>query len=459
MPLSQDDRIAFSKKIIEAPYTIAAINKSKDALQAEKDKAQKLDTGHKNLVDSRTLLIDAYQPELTKLDGNVRTNLTEQDQQDAAAFVLGNHLYPNDPNNPPPSTAPGLWTKTKPFARNKGVGKFYNETFGSTPGETSMIADIQSTVTSIQGTYALMEQVTGQNCVETGTCSNPSYTTQTTCTLNGFIWTPGPDLIATYPAVQTALTNLITKVTDLKTLLLAEVALIYTGDTDPTRNAEDLAAINDINNVILPAIDAWLAVVNFNTAHGQTSCTGFYTYNAALLAPTKLSTATINTLLSALSARLSFGTTRQAQINGYLGSVTQNLSTAEVTGSGFYFERWSFIQLRLNLLGGSLIAVKGYDRAQVAQDDQIANVNSAKAAYELILKCSAFAAPATGTKYLSVKSSAGFAVGDNVFVIADGQQELVRTIEAISGNRITLGQPVPANYRDNAFGRIYKDLS
>ena len=41
MALTKDDRIAFSKKIVEAPFMIVAVNNSKNAIQIEKDKAQK----------------------------------------------------------------------------------------------------------------------------------------------------------------------------------------------------------------------------------------------------------------------------------------------------------------------------------------------------------------------------------------------------------------------------------
>ncbi len=104
------------------------------------------------------------------------------------------------------------------------------------------------------------------------------------------------------------------------------------------------------------------------------------------------------------------------------------------------------------------MALKGFDRVDTAQDEQIANINSAKAAYELLLKCTPLAAKASGTKYIHVKSSQGFSVGDTVYIITDGQAELTRNIRAIDGNRITLGQDVPANYRETPFGRMYKEL-
>lgn len=458
MPLTKADRIAFSKKIVEAPLLINAINQSKSAIQVEKAKLIDLDNGHKNLVDSRTTLIDAYQLELKNLDGITRSNLTEADQQNAADFVLGNSLYPNNPNNPPPSTSPSIWTKTKPYARNKAVGKFYNESYGATvTKESDLISLVQSKISSIQSAYVLIESVTGQKCIS-GTCSLPQYTTQPTCTGGGGIWNPA-NVITTYTEVHTDLSDLITKVNNLKNFLIAEASTVYLLDFNSTRKVESLAALNNIQNVIIPAINAWLSVTSFNTSHGQTTCVGFYGYNPALLAPTKLSTATINGLLSALSARTTFIGTRKTQLEGYLGSITQNLSTAETTGTGLYFERWSFVQLRLNMLGGSLVALKGYERAEVAQNEQIANITQSKQTYELILKCSAFASAASGTKFITVKDASGFSVGDNVFVIADEQEELIRTIEEIDGNRLKLGQIVPANYRDVSFGRVYKDLS
>lgn len=461
MPLSQDDRISFSKKMVEGPFLIAAINKSKTSIVAEKAKVEKLDLAHKNLVDGRTAPINGYQAELILLDGITRSTLTEQDQQDAANLVLGNHLYPNNVTNPPPSTAPSVWTKTKPYARNKAVGKFYNEAYGATvTKESDLIAAVQTSISSIQSTYATIEQVTGQHCTTPGgTCSLPSFTTQSTCTTGGGVWTPGTDTIATYPDMVTALNNLISSVNTLKTFLISEASSVYTSDYDSTRKTQSQAAIDNINNVIIPAINTWLAYSDFNTAHGQTTCVGFYSYNPTLLGATKLQTSQITALLSALTARLTFASSRQSQLTSYLGSITQDLSTGDVTGDGLYFERWSFIQLRLNMLGGSLFALKGYERAQGAQDDQIANINAANATYSLILKTTAFAAPASGTEFLNVKSTAGFSVGDNVFVIADGQPELVRSIKAIDGNRVTLGQPVPANYRDSSFGRMYKDLT
>ena len=463
--LSQADRIAFSKKIVEVPFLIASVKQSKASIVTEKAKAQALDTAHKNLVDGKTTLINAYQSELIKLDGITRSTLPEQDLLDSANFVLGNNFYPNDINNPPPSLAPNVWTKTKPYAKNKAVGKFYNEAYGATvPIESDSVAPANAAITAIEGTYTPVQRATGQHCIITGSgCSlGPSYSTQAACLAampTPGVWSNGYETIVTFPEVHTDLADLISKINTYKSYLQAEVATIYLLDSNTTRKTESQAAANNINNIIIPAINAWLALADFDTNHMQAGCTNFNNYDISLLNPTKLRPAELNILKAAISSRASFIVTRQAQLIGYLGSVTQDLSTGEVTGVNLYFERWSFIQLRLALLGGSLLALKGFERAESAQNDQISNYNIAVAAYALFLKCSQFQAPATGTKFISVKSAADFVVGDNVFIISETQPEIVRSIASIVGNRIELGQPVPENYRHTDFARIYKDLS
>jgi hypothetical protein len=458
MPLSKDDRIAFSKKIVEVPFEVASIEQSKNAILIEKGKAEKLDIAHKNLTDTKTVLVDAYQLELTTLDGNSRTTITETDIQNAASYAPGNFLYPTDPNSPPPSTAPQVWTKTKPYSRNKGVGKLFNETFGApVTKEPDLITAVQSSISTIESTFDAIERVTGQKCTN-GTCSLPIYDNSLDCTTNGGVWTPGPDAIVSDPAMVSALNNLITQVNTLRSFLISEAAIIYLLDSNAVRQGESQAALTDINNTI-SIIDAWLALNNFNTSHGQTTCAGFYAYNPLLLGPTKMRQPQIDALKNELIARASFVTVRAGQLNGYLGTLTQSLSTGDVTGSGLYFERWSFLQLRLNLLGGSLIDLKGYDSAINAQNDQISNILSSKATYELLLTCSIMAAPGNGTKFLHLKSAVGFSVGDTVYIVTEDQPEIQRNIEAIDGNRLTLGQPVPANYRESALGRVYKDLT
>ena len=458
MALPKEDRIAFSKKIVGADIEKIGIESSKQKILVEKQKAFDLDQANKRLVDSKTLLIDPYHVELSRYNGVLRVALTEVDIQDAGDLKLGNFLYPNDPQNPPPSTAPQVWTQPKPYARNKAVGKQYSETYpAAVPAEQSKITDILASIASIE-TYPLIQRVTGQECNASGTCSIPIHTTAAACTLAGGVWTPGPDLITTNTALQALYTTLLGQVNDLKSYVLVTQSLILTNDPVSVRQTQNNTAISNINTIV-SAIDAWLALVDFNTSHGQTTCAGFNAYNPALLGATRLQSANLTTFKNAILSRQTFVGNRVTQIDTNLGSLTQNLSNGDVTGSGLYLERWNFLSLRLNFFGGSLLSLKGFDRAISAQNALQAQIDLAKNTYSTLLTASVLSAPSNGTKILHLKSAGDIVQGDNVFLVSDSQEEVQLTVAAVDGNKITVNQDVPAKYRPAEFARLYKDKS
>jgi hypothetical protein len=433
MPLSKEDRITFSKKIVSAEVEKIGIESSKQKIMAEKQKAFDLDQANKKLVDSKTVLIDPYQVELSRYTGVLRLSLTEADIQDAANLVLGNSLYPNDPQNPPPSLAPQIWTQPKPYARTKAVGKQNNESYpAAVPAEQSFLSDILNSITTIETNYTLIQRVTGQKC------------------------TPSPDTIATYTALQTDYNTLVSQVNNLKTYVLATQPLILTNDPVPARQAQNNAAISDINTVVA-AINTWLALTPFNTSHGQTTCAGFNAYNPALLGATRLQSGDLTALKNAILSRQAFVNTRVTQIDTNLGSLTQNLTNGDVTGSGLYLERWNFLLLRLNSFGGSLSAFKGFDKAINAQNAMQAQIDLSKNTYSTLLTASILSAPSNGTKILHLKNIGDIVSGDNIFLVSDSQEEMQLTVASVDGNKITVNREVPAKYRPAEFARVYKD--
>lgn len=455
MALSKQDRISFSKKIVNAEVEKTGIESSKQKIEVEKQKAYELDQANKNLVDGKTVLINAYQVELSRYNGIARTSLTETDIQDAADFKLGNHLYPNDAQNPPPSTAPQIWTQPKPYARNKAVGKLYNENYPTAvAAEQSKINNILTSINTIE-TYPLIQRVTGQLCTN-GTCSIPQYTNQTDCTSNGGTWTPGPDTIISNAALQATYNTLVTQVNDLKTYVLTTQGLILTNDPVTSRQTQNNTAIANINTIVA-AIDTWLGLTAFNTGHGQTTCAGFNSYNPALLGATRLQSGNLTTFKNAITTRQTFVATRVTQIDTNLGSLTQNLTNGNVTGSGLYLERWDFLSLRLNFFGGSLLAFKGFEKAINAQNALQAQIDLAKNIYSGLLTASILSAPSNGTKVLHLKSIQDFASGDNIFLVSDTQEELGLTIASVQGNKIIVDREVPAKYRPAESARVYKD--
>lgn len=457
MAISQDDRIAFSRKIVAADAEKAALDLAQQEIAKAKETALKLDGANKNLMDSKTVLIDAYQSELSYLDGFVRTNLLESEIQASADRVIGNLFYPNNLSALPPSLGT-IWTQTKPYARSLAVGKNNSEVFPSTTTkEADVSAPVDAAITAALAAFVDIERTTGQRCID-GTCSNPLYTDSATCVLNGGVWTPGPTVISSYAAVSTALSDLITKVTALRDFLVLESASIITNDPNGARNAQNVSAKSNLDTVIIPALNTWLGYSSFNTGHGQTTCLGFYSYNTALLGPTKLRATELSALQAAIASRSAFSAIREAQLVVNLGTLTQNLSNGSVSGAGLYYDRYLIIQLRIGLLGGSLIVAESFDKAEQAQIELKQSIDDAKTAYLAVIFCSALSAPANGTKYVSVKDASGFVAGDTVYIITDTQAELRRNVEAVAGNRLLLGEAVPSKYRESDLGRVYKDI-
>lgn len=456
MALIQADRIAISKKIVDIPKEDATSLDNKVKLQEALGKAQTQDNANKSLFDDQNVLVNAYQTEIKRLDGNDRTTIVEQDLINSAQQKFQNFFNPNDPATSLPSIPDGVWKNFVPFAGSKGIGKKYNETYDTIQKEQDVIDSITAAITTMEG-FTAIQRSTGQSCNGSGTCSIPIHLTQSACTSNGGVWTPGADVISNDSAVQTAATTIINAVQAWKSFLQTTLAIVYTSDPNATRQGQNNISIADINNAIV-VIDAWLALPTFNTSHGQTTCAGFNSYNVNLLGAVKFRAAELNTIKTEITDRVAYNTTRIGQLNTNLGGVTQNASGAITAATGLYGVRFNIINLRLNLMNGSMRKVEGIKLGQKAQDEGIASNASAASVYSSVMTCSPFRAPAQGNEFVHVKNAAGFTMGDSVYVVTDTQAEIATTILAVSGNMITLATKIPEKYRQNESARIYKIL-
>ncbi len=440
------DRIAFSGQIVGSVAAIKGIKLAQSQLQAQIGLFQNLDTANMNLFTSPNLLINAYQGELSALDGNGRTVIVEQDIQDAANKKFQNHFFPNDITTAVPSiiSLHNVWPLIVPFALGFGIGKSYVETYTVVPKEIDSQSPISSQITAARAMYSDMELTTGES-LGPGSCSLPEYTTQASCESaipTPGVWTSGT--VGPSPAIIAIKDNLVAAVVTYKAFLQAELALIPTTDKNPTNKANNIAAINNINNVIISALDIWIALADFEVLG---------------IGPSKLHSTNLNTLLSALSARNSFTTIRIGQIAAALGNPSQDITTGVLTGTGIYVTRYNVLVLRLNLLGGSLSQLASARASSNAQTSIANNIAATASTYASIIPTTRLASPANGTNTISVVDSSQFSVGDTVFVVADSQDELQRAIKSITGKLITLNDVIPSKYTTENNVRMYKDLS
>jgi hypothetical protein len=436
MALTSDQRIEISKKIVSIPLENASALDSKSKLQELKVKTQSQDDANKSFSDAKTVFINGYQNEVKRIDGNDRTEITEQDFNDSAVNKVGNFFFPNQQSVPTPSLTDGVWKQFVPFAKTKVVGKFYNEAYQTIQKEGDIIALIQGYNTSMDA-FTGIQRTTGQSCT---------------------VGAPPPDVIANDPTIQALSTNIITQVNNWKVFLTASIPFVVTTDPDVVKQAQNNVSIADINSSIA-IIDAWLATATFSTGHGQTTCAGFNAYNPFLLPIAKYRTDAFNTLKNEITARLAFITARITEVNTNLGSITQNNTDGSITAlSGLYGERFPFINLRLNLMSGSLKKLEGLKLGQRAQDESVNFNTLALAAYGAIMFTTTLAAPSTGGDKIHLKDASGLSVGNSIYIVANEQQEIALTILAKSGNMIQVNQEISQKYRTDNLSRVYKIL-
>src|SRR5690606_16324959 len=114
---------------------------------------------------------------------------------------------------------------------------------------------------------------------------------------------------------------------------------------------------------------------------------------------------------SAIATRSAQVTVRIAEISGYLGTVTQDPVTGDISGgSGFYLDRARAINLRLHTMGGSLSAVKSAEKGLSALEQFKKNKQDAVAVYQGVMVATLLRAPANGTNKIHVKDATGLTV-------------------------------------------------
>ena len=491
--LTKEDRIQISAKLVgikdekaQSDVTIAAVNDAKV-------KAQAKDDSNKKLVDSRTVFINSYQKELKYLDGNVRTELIEQIMLDSAKKVKNNSFFPIDPQTPLPSLPTGVWVNFIPYSKTHAIGKTNLETYSyvcsinpetnttqalcTTAGgvwgstytrkEPTIIADINAKITLIEAQF-VSHRATGKKCTASGCSINPGVnTTQALCTAAGGVWTSGPnDVYSDDSTVKGYLTDLKTLVQEWEDTLNAEKIQIPTNDTNSTRSLGNTNSISDINNSI-NIINNWQDVQDYDTAtalptgSNGTAVAAFDGKSESYFQQAKLQPTALQALKNELTARAAYVALRVGELTGsnYLGSITQNLSTGSLTSTqGLYGERIYFIDMRINILGGSLSELISLEGAISAQEQIKEAANNAATGLGLIMKATKAAAPGIDTQYLNLESLSGFSPNDRIYVTADDQEELSGVILEITGNRAKLSFNIPKKYTTSNNTRLYKVL-
>ena len=440
--LTKDQRISFSKALVSASSQVAGINLIKAQIASEQAKAAVFEGANATLWSQQNNLIEQYQKEWQYLSGQPKTFYSDSDVIAASMLSTGNYFYLG--------YVPAYVNFTVPYALGYGLGNQLQGTpLATIPTEATLIANINSAIAAFNGLANNAQpshQVTGQYCTGADTSSLTNIT--------GFS--------GVLNAVKTA-------VNDWKNYLASEqdaLNNIILIETNPVRLGQATTALASVNPA-LSAANIWLGFFDTVAYTGGVISSGSFdalTPPTATLDPSslaKFNPTNISALQSAIAARVPFIPTRLAQLNSTMGTYSQNLTTGSLSGgSGLYYQRALSLLLRIGLVGGSLIKVKGLATAQNAQNSQIAAINNQVAVYSSLLSCSGFAADATNTDQVNLLDTSLFSVNDTVYVVSDNAEELKLTITNIYDNkRVKLSQIIPNRYTTSDSSRLYKDIS
>ena len=410
MPLNSSDRKNLSKKFVTIPDENASFSQNITNLDLLIVDLQNLDVTYKGLFDEQNNLVPAYHTELSYLNGQTRTNITEQDIQDSAKKVRGNFFFPNNTDVPTPFLTDGVWKELKSYAKNIAVGKTYAEVISTQESETDKITDVTDLTASIFADYSEDERQTGVEDVP----PDPPFNL-------------ADDLAALIAAVNVWENYL----NQQKTALQANI------DTDNASDIQD--AIDDID-AALDEITAWEALDDYAIG-GKVDDPG------------------LDILNNAATARLSFIPTRTSQVTTRLGDITQNANGSIASFSGLYGARYINIDSRINLAEGTLTKTTGLELAKRVQQENINNNNNyLQYLTDEILVASKLSVNANGTTIITVADASLFTVSDSVYVVSDTVAELAAEIVDIDGNVITLDTVIPNTYTVGGVARLLKEV-
>jgi hypothetical protein len=431
--LSKEDRIAMSRKIITVEQDTIDIDNAIEQIKLLQQQAIKDDSLNEFLQQPYTDMINLYQPEYNHIDGNLRTELTEDLMNAAAQGLPQNGFFLTDPTLPIQSVPDGIWKSFSPMAFCYGIGKKPSETYDSVVGEEPSFNRMLELIAQAEATYSISARATGKRCITVGV---PPFDTQQAVNQTGMI---------------NLMNELIQRANEWIEALKKEKEVIVLNETVAERLAENQEAYNQIDPTIAE-IKSWLSIRTFQRARSCPLKESWRNYPVVKMHPTS-----IERLNEIIDKRKAFLEIRKSQLNKWLGFVDQNIETGILENfGGWYGERFLLIETRLNLISGTASSKFGADKQIQAQEEVKASNKATAAAYALTMRAAKAVAPGLNTQYLNFDDASDFEVGEEVYVVADNQRELAGTILEKDGNRLKFSFTIPKKYTLSNVTRLYK---
>lgn len=243
-----------------------------------------------------------------------------------------------------------------------------------------------------------------------------------------------------YQEILTNITNRISAlITEWEGKVDSQITHLTGNNEDrATQVSQNSTALSDVNNT-KSIIDTWQALPN--TGVGA-----------------KYTTTGISPISAEITARQTFIPTRLTQIGVALGSVSQTGNDYSGVATSPYFERYKWLNIRINKSSGSARRFFAADDGQNFLGMLVADNNAVKGEYDayFLTKAITFI---DDTVIVNINSVSGLSVGNTVTVLSETQPEISRAIMEILGTtQLRLDRSIPNSYQVSDLARLFKTL-
>jgi hypothetical protein len=465
-----NDQIAnMSKGILTLPGEIT-LSKGNSANQdTNKVDLKKKDDNNKTFYDNYVNIVNQYHSEYKNINGTVKPDYvqTELDKgarltQDSLHFLTSPmwtgfkpKLIPS--NNGNPVTSDPISEKSQYASWSDDVGVFLNGFTGiastSTLSQYSATSGVNVVDTSnftpgqkvflysgSDGMYGTVSGISGQTItfnVIIAPSGNLNPGSGLTNNFTGFTNSERESGSATKQHLFTSFkTRMMGFISQYKVNLQAEQSALNANDASSPDKDEIAVAKTNVASQI-STVTAWQAAPDTGVGTARWGNT------------------VINPFKAAMISRDSFSTTRIAQINLRLGSVTQD-GKGEVTGAGSYFKQFDWINMRINKVTGTLTQYYMSDLGGAALNEDTSGKEKQLAEYKSVIAATKITKDGDRTSVVDVENVSEFVIGNEVYIIDDDTPFTKRTILSISGNSVTLNDIVSTEYKVDSLARLVR---
>lgn len=224
----------------------------------------------------------------------------------------------------------------------------------------------------------------------------------------------------------------------LEDFLAPQETALTANDATGAEAIEIAAALLNVQNAIAD-IDTWQAAPDSGAGVGR--------YGDTVLAP----------LESRITLRATESLARVTEIDNAIGVVNQD-AEGVFTGTGNFKRLYDFVDIRINLAGGSLSKLLRTGQNIIFFEQQINGANAQLTEYGNIYLVKTMTADGNGSEFVTLSDVTGLAIGNSVKLMDNDSSVITKTINDIQGNTVELDSALGVNLLVDKLARLAKEL-